>query len=324
MAIRSVWRGLAYLVLGGCLPVATVLTVLRAAPATQELPGAGLVSAFSAYALGLWVIVALVLAALFGGRRRARTGMAALLALALAGLHAWWIAPFYVADDQPAGGRPLTIVSLNVLGGAGDTNELIAQAKGADIVVLLEYDLSTEFALDQAGFARTYPYRTGTAENWADGSAVYSRLRLGEARRLNTLFGTYLVQVDPGGPDAFTLVAGHPVNPLTSRRGWLSEAAQIREAVVADRAARLVVIGDLNSTPDHVTMRRLMDGTGLREATDLVGRGWPRTWPANRMVPPLLGLDQALIRGQVAARSVETLAIRGTDHLGIRVRLSLL
>ena len=86
--------------------------------------------------------------------------------------------------------------------------------------------------------------------------------------------------------------------------------------------ARLVVIGDLNSTPDHVTIRRMRDEAGLRDAADEAGAGWLRTYPADRAcVPALLGLDQTLLRGEVYAESVETVRVPGSDHLGIRAVL---
>lgn len=85
------WFGLA-----GAAPAAAVLTLLRAVPALQELPGAGLVASFSAYGLLGWLAVAAFAEMALRGRSRLIVLVAA---LALAGLHTAWIAPYYVADD---------------------------------------------------------------------------------------------------------------------------------------------------------------------------------------------------------------------------------
>jgi endonuclease/exonuclease/phosphatase (EEP) superfamily protein YafD len=299
----------------------TTLTVLRAAPGLQVLPGAGLVGSFAAYGLVVWLVVAGL--AWIGLGSRARR-VAAPLALALAGLHAAWLAPYYVADDRPLTGPTVTILSVNVLGGATDPDALTRAAAGADVVVLLEYDRSTDAALAARDWGRRFPYRVGGPAPDAVGSVVFARRPLREVATLDTRFVTYLLEVDPGRPGAFGLLAGHPVNPPISRTGWVHEATLLTTAARGYAGPRLVVIGDLNSTPDHVTIRRMRAAADLRDAFDEAGAGWPRTYPANRrLIPPLLGLDQALLRGGVYAVSATTVRVPGSDHLGIRVVLAL-
>ena len=95
--------------------------------------------------------------------------------------------------------------------------------------------------------------------------------RLGDLRappaaaraHLPTQSGTYLAVVDPGQASSFGLLAGHPVNPPISRTGWLREARLMTDEAATYAGARLVVIGDLNSTLDHVTIRRMRDEAGF-------------------------------------------------------------
>lgn len=313
-------RALAAVGLTGLIGIGSVLTLLRAAPRLQEFTGAGLVASFAAYGLVVWALVA-ALAVVALRRRRV---LIAVSALALAGVHAAWIAPYYVADDRELTGPRVTILSLNVLGGATDPDALTRAAADADVVVLLEYDLSTEAALARRGWSERFPYRVGGAGTWAEGSVVLARRPLRLLQSLPTQFGTYLLDVDPGSPGGFGLLAGHPVNPPISRTRWLREAALMTGAAREYAGPRLVVIGDLNSTPDHVTIRRMRASAWLRDAADEAGAGWLRTYPADRpYLPPLLGLDQALLRGSVTAESVATVRVPGSDHLGIRVVLRL-
>ena len=312
-------RRLGRLPLAALAVLGAVLTGLRAVPRLQELPGAGLVASFAAYGLIVWGVVAVLAVVVVRGRARATATVAA---LALAGVHAGWIVPYYIADHQAPGGTPLTILSVNVLGGAADPDALTRAAEGADVVVLLEYDATMDAALADRGWAHLFPHRVGDPADWAIGSVIYSRRPLREIEQLGTRFGTYLVEVDPGRPDAVGLLAGHPVNPPIGRIAWVREARMMGDAARSYAGPRLVVIGDLNSTPDHVTIRRMRAEAGLRDAAQEAGAGWLRTYPANRaLIPPLLGLDQALLRGRISAESVETVRVPGTDHLGIRVGL---
>ena len=314
-------RVVAGIALAGLAGLGSVLTSLRAVPRAQELPGAGLVASFAAYGLVVWMLVAALGGVALRGRRRV---VAVGVALAIAAWHAAWIAPYYRADDRPLTGPRVTILSVNVLGGAADPDALTRAAQDADVVVLLEYDRSTEAALAGRGWAERFPYHVGRVGAWAEGSVIFARRPLRLVRTLPTQFGTYLAVVDPGQASSFGLLAGHPVNPPISRTGWLREARLMTDEAATYAGARLVVIGDLNSTPDHVTIRRMRDEAGLRDAADEAGAGWLRTYPADRAyVPALLGLDQTLLRGEVYAESVETVRVPGSDHLGIRAVLRL-
>lgn len=64
-----------------------------------------------------------------------------------------------------------------------------------------------------------------------------------------------------------------------------------------------VVAGDLNSTPDHVSLLRLADD-GLHSAAEVAHEGWPPGWPAwgSR---------------RVAVLDVATRSLAGSDHRAV-------
>jgi endonuclease/exonuclease/phosphatase (EEP) superfamily protein YafD len=78
----------------------------------------------------------------------------------------------------------------------------------------------------------------------------------------------------------------------------------------------LVVAGDFNAVNDHGPMQALQRA-GLKSATDVAGAGWLPTYPANRLIPPLLPIDHVLINEDLTATSVTSFAVSGTDHRGL-------
>ncbi len=98
----------------------------------------------------------------------------------------------------------------------------------------------------------------------------------------------------------------------------MKEAADLRDWLAArDRSVDTVVAGDFNAVDDHLTMRALYDD-GWRSAANLAGVGFVRTWPANRRIPPMIGIDHVLVDGRLTATAFSTFEVPGTDHLGVR------
>jgi len=79
----------------------------------------------------------------------------------------------------------------------------------------------------------------------------------------------------------------------------------------------LVVAGDLNSVPEHLTIHNLVARTGLHQTT----QGWQPSYPADRMVP-LITIDQVLASDQFATVRVARFRVANTDHLGSVVELA--
>lgn len=123
-------------------------------------------------------------------------------------------------------------------------------------------------------------------------------------------------------------------------RTWLPYLRRYREAYarrgdeVAEIAARIdtealpvVVAGDLNSTADNWTYRRLrragldvgpLDGGRLDAYREGAGLSWGRTYHAER---PLVRIDFVLVDPALEVVSAETRPVRFSDHRPVSVRL---
>ena len=116
-------------------------------------------------------------------------------------------------------------------------------------------------------------------------------------------------------------MAVHPCNPYCGENRWSSEHRLVRRTVIDNIDSPLVVTGDFNAVHDHGPMQALQRA-GLKSATDVAGAGWLPTYPANRLIPPLLPIDHVLINKDLTATSVTSFAVSGSDHRGLLATLA--
>jgi endonuclease/exonuclease/phosphatase (EEP) superfamily protein YafD len=83
----------------------------------------------------------------------------------------------------------------------------------------------------------------------------------------------------------------------------------------------MIVGGDFNATPDTVQFRTIL-GAGFADAADQAGAGSTRTYPADRWYPPLIAIDHVLSRNGPVATDLRTVAIKGSDHRALVVRVA--
>jgi endonuclease/exonuclease/phosphatase (EEP) superfamily protein YafD len=147
---------------------------------------------------------------------------------------------------------------------------------------------------------------------------VFSRSPLGEKQRLDAGYGTYVLDVAlPTGP--VHLLAAHPQAPKGSVDVWLADQEVIR--ATADRlSGPTIIVGDLNATMDHASLRGLV-ADGFQDAATQARSGWQPTWPSAGQVsrfgvsaPPLVAIDHVLVRGGLRAVRTTTHEVDGTDH----------
>nr|WP_294693334.1 endonuclease/exonuclease/phosphatase family protein [uncultured Friedmanniella sp.] len=299
---------------------ALVLTLLRVFPPLDDAPA--LVAAFVPAAVPLLVVglVCLATALLRARRRAALGGLVALVALLLGAQLAWQL-PFYVANGRQVTEPAFTLLTLNTLQGRADPDQLRAAAERADVVVLVETLPAVVAELDRRGWRDRFPHDAGRLSTTVTNTIVFSRYPLRDSQRFGTSqFHQWATTVVVPGIGDIRLLAVHPCNPYCGQNRWASDHAELRRVVQQHRSLPLVVAGDLNAVPDHGPMQDLRR-LGLRSAADLVGAGWAPTYPANRLVPPLLTIDHVLLDDRLAAGSLERVRVTGTDHLGVLVRL---
>ncbi len=282
--------------------------------------------AIPAYAVLL--VAAVTSLAIRRGRWAGRVPLA-LVALVAAGglvLHGAWFSARVVGANPPAaaGAEPLTVMTANLYAGEADGIELVrtASEEGADVLVVEEITATGLAAMDRAGLGSLYPNRVGAADDLdSDGTMVFSRLPLGEARPVLTDHDSWLVTV--GDLD---LLAVHAHAP-TDGAQWRADQDTIRAA--ASAAEPDLIVGDFNATLDHRPLRTLSK-LGWRSVAELANEGWQPTWPANGLVgilglplPPLVQIDHVLVGPRLAALSTRTVDLPGTDHRAVVAEVAL-
>lgn len=310
-------RVLAGVVLAVLLLPALVVTVSRLTGWTGRL---GIVAtsftplALLPYAVALAVLVGLLVR---GHRDRVVVGLAAAVVV-LVGLHAWWLAPLYVGDaPEPAAGAPrVTVMGSNVEFGQGDAAVVVDEVRRRGVDVLVVGEITPRFlaAADAAGLGEVLPHRAGRPDEAASGTMVFSSTPLDVVDdTVDTYFDSLVVRTQD-----LTVLATHPAPP-TFAAEWRHDAR-----VLLDTARRHevdLVVGDLNATPDHPTLRDLA-AAGWRDAVDLTDAGLAPTWPvggsAYLPVPvPVVAIDHVLARDSVAVTASDRLEVPGSDHLAV-------
>lgn len=316
------WRAARTLVVLACLLPAVALTLLRVF--TPTWPPAVMATAFVPYAIPLYVLALIVLVIAWRTRRTRRIPVVAAGVAVLLGIHLWWASGPYLGADQVPPGPRLRVMNINAHVGTADASQILATARehrvGLLVIEELTDDLLDRLAAD--GLRKSFPYAAGTAGSGATGTMVFSTFPLPGWLPLGIPLGGVVANVesDTGG---FTLVAAHPTRPhLTQSSRWLDDHATIL-ATVKETTGPLVLVGDLNATPDHAPLRAL-EAAGLRDSVDAARAGFKPTWPANRMsvVPgpegrSLIAIDHVMVNDDWRVAASTTVRIDGTDHRAV-------
>lgn len=313
--LRAVFVVLAVLALVPALGA----TALRVFPPSDDR--AALIASFIPYGLVGYLVALLCLAVVvITSRRRAAALVVFALVCALTGLHASWLAPFFVADSRPATTSSFTVMSLNLYGGNADSRQVWAQAQQADIVVLVELTEAAQLRLKALGWDERFPYAVGNLADGISDTGVYSRFPISDPTLIRTSFQQWLTTVTVPEVGPVTLVGVHACNPYCGNNRWESEHQLLNDIAARHLDGPLVMAGDFNAIDDHGPMQDLRR-LGLRSATDVVGAGWMPTWPARHGVP-LIPIDHVMIDDQLTATSISAFPVSGTDHLGLFATLA--
>lgn len=259
--------------------------------------------------------------ALLAGLRRPRAAAVGGLLLAL---NAAWQMPLWVGED-PSAGRPVVAATANLLYGWADLDALVREVRDREVEVLGVVELTPEAVagLGAAGLDRLLPYRVLRPGPSAHGSGLWSRHPLAEQPAWDGVHAAPGATVRIGGREVTVRVV-HPY-----RTGRYSAALYRRDN--RDLRARLaalpaevpaIVLGDFNATRDHQSFRRLLSD-GWRDATEVDGAGFVRTWSPWQSGPALMQLDHILISRHFGVASTEVVRIPGSDHRAVVAELVL-
>lgn len=253
--------------------------------------------------------------------RRWWTGAAALVVLAAAVVVEL---PLFIADGTTAAHTvALRVITANLREGAADPAALVALAGDrADVLIVQELTPELASALRDNGIDSTLPYRVVDARPFAAGVAIWSRHPIVASHRvpgyqLGVLSATLRV---PRAADDVVVLAAHLAGPFPQPMDrWRHEIGDMTEtmATLAAKAGGgpVIVAGDFNATVDMEPFRQLLQD-GFRDAAEQSGAGLARSFPADSVVPPLIGVDHVLTLNS-SATDTRTIGIPGSDHLGL-------
>jgi endonuclease/exonuclease/phosphatase (EEP) superfamily protein YafD len=266
-----------------------------------------------------YAAAALLLAVMLAWRR---TVVPAVLAASVGG---WHLLPGLVASpgaiaSQPCAGPAHTFATVNVQF-SNERHEAFRAwlaTRPADFLVIQEVTAAWAAELESQA---DYPYRYIAPREDAYGLAVLSRWPLESVVPVD-LAGDGLPSlagvVDAGGQRVrFLGLHTHwPIMPAmaAARDEALTKAAQLARA--ADLP--VVLLGDLNLTPDSPAFGRLLGQGGLQDT--MHGRGWRPTWLAG-FWPLALRIDHVLVSSGLCVEHAEVGPPIGSDHRPVTVRL---
>lgn len=268
-----------------------------------------------------YAAVALLLALFLAWRRRpALAGLAAALAL----WNALPIAQRALAEPPAVAcaGPTFNVATINLQYSNTDHarfRDWLA-AHPADLVVVQEL---TGAWMDSLAGQPDHPHRYLLAREDAYGIGVLSRWPLESVGSID-LAGDGLPSID-----GIVDVAGWRIRFLGLHTHWpvLPDLARSRDTALQQAAGvvrgtdlPVILLGDLNLTPDSPSFARLLEASGLRDASG--GRRWRPTWQAG-FWPLSLRIDHILVSPQLCVEAVETGPSIGSDHRPVAARLRL-
>ncbi|MFD3459372.1 endonuclease/exonuclease/phosphatase family protein [Nocardia fluminea] len=232
--------------------------------------------------------------------------------------------PLYVAQNGGAG-RPIMAMQANLLFDGADPGALVDQVRARDIAILTVNELTRAAvaSLSQAGLDELLPHRYLAPGQTASGTGIWSRFPLSDTVEYD---GYVLNQISATGtvPELgpVAIYAVHPVPPVYDTGVWADELARLHEILRRSPTDRPVIVGgDFNATYDHARFRALASGR-FADAAVQAGAGHLVTYPTDKAIPPLVGIDHFLL-ANARATSVETVALPGADHRALVARIVL-
>ena len=273
--------------------------------------------AMTPYAAVAAVLAFAVVAA--GLRRRGPAVVGLVSAAALVAV----VAPRALGDEEVRQERPLRVLSINILGRQGDTENVVRLVRRTDADVLSVQELEPEALalLDAAGLSRLLPHRVAAARGGAAGNGLFARFPL-EARE------------PPPGPHAMVTARGtfrgttldvtavHPPAPLSARStpGWRKQLKGLPRAT--RNGPRRILAGDFNATLDHPELRDLV-GSGYEDAAEQTGKGLTPTWPKLERYPAWVQIDHILADERATFGRVSFHTVPRTDHRAVFAEIHL-
>ena len=272
-------------------------------------------AAFAPFAVLLYalcLLAILVLAWLAGERGRRGFAIGSGVVALLLMVHLAWQAPLYAGPRETSAGEPLTVMTTNLFEGKGDVDAVVEAVRAHQVDVLAVEELTPEaFVKLSAALGKQLPYRIGKADSGTRGTMLFADRPVTESRQIGTQMGSWVADVGE-----WRVMVAHPAAPTVAE--WPAEQELIRKTAAEEKPD--LVLGDLNASLDHHTVRDLLDAAQLHDAARASNAGWQPTWPtegvAGLPLPPMAAIDHVLIGDGLVALATDTVEVPGSDHLG--------
>lgn len=253
--------------------------------------------------------------------RLGRRGVLAAASVAAIGLAV--LAPRTVGRPQPpAAGEHVTVGVVNVRIGGADTTRVatLGTDLGLDLLAVVEATPRSSAAMRASRLGTELPAHEHATTDV--GGIVLARGTLSPLAGLPHAGGTPdVLWATPGGTEVAvtTVHASAPIGPASTAR-WRTGLAR----TPPPHEGASLVLGDLNATVDHATLRELL-ATGWRDAALEVGAGLAPTYDGllDRSPGLPMTIDHALVGPGIAVQAVTTHDVPGTDHRMLVARLQL-
>jgi endonuclease/exonuclease/phosphatase (EEP) superfamily protein YafD len=274
-----------------------------------------------------YALAALILLVAALALRNYRTAVVlALLAL----VHGWAIKDLWLGGTASAAlsGMNLRVVSANVWAINPTPDEVLAfiRASDADLVVLVDAK-SRRWRQVLSELATLYPYRApGSWRQRASPVILLSRYPVISEEVVRPPRGRrpYLTARLAVGGQELVVVGVHPTSPSPTQAGDSRRRNRELDHIalaVRDTDRPVIVAGDFNTSPWSPHFQHLVAAGGLRNAAG--GHGYIATWPT-WFWPALIPIDHVLLKGPLAATTVQRGPAVGSDHFPLIADLRLL
>jgi len=245
------------------------------------------------------------------------------LALVVACLNAWYVAP-YVLKKQPGGpaesSASIKLMQANVLQSNENYQKVLKTIAEVGPDVLVVQELTPEFKEATTSLEHVYPYWRVEARVGGGGMGIFSRYPMTDIQVLTLDQSTHLAilaRLEIAGRSV-ALLGLHPTTPVT-REKFKNRTLQFEKAVALMNAINgpRVLIGDLNTAMWSPYFSDLVRDSGLRDTR--LGFGIKTSWPVP--VPSFLRIpiDHCLLSDDFQVTNVEVGSSIGSDHLPLVV-----
>ena len=304
--------------LGGLLQVVAIVTALFSVVTSFDFLHR-YIELFSHFRLQYFVVSLLLLIA-FAIRRD--SGYTAML-VAVSALNGAYALPWYFDSALAASNTTLTVLHANVHAANNQYDRVLelVETEDADVVFLQEITPAWENAL--LPLLQDYPFSYVNAREDYFGIAMFSRLAPESLTQVDspplqypTIVASLIFDDDP-----LTVINTHPMIPLgevnyAARNEQLQSIAEL----VNEANGPVVLSGDLNTGVWGSNYRRLVQSTGLRNASR--GFGILPTWPTFLPIA-MIPIDHVLVSREVGILDIRTGPRIGSDHLPLIVTVAL-